>query len=710
MRASQEKQRGPKRSEVRNTIIPDHEGNDVNLAWYPNHDRRYPVGQPPPFPFLVYFTKKAEKSARDPSFAASLVCLIEEQGRWTGDPDRSSPHARFEFYTNPFSSILACVVHQRREIIHRNRNAVHPRLLATSDTGLESYQGCILVIDSDDCHSTGIIVVQFDPDVYMRGHQRENGYHASDIPLVESYRQPMRMDHEVLMLVGRLEEWWHECDNTWTEAGLARRNEGAASPALYPAVDPDSHFDVEHEAAHELDGTALPDPSLATDPEDVDFEEWVPSVRECFKREELFMRDSDLPHLATETYSDLLDQPVTSVWDRWLSKTRPDFSFTLYLGYDILPVRPKALFTCLNKGLLTDSQWTLDVMTNLPSLEAAFDYHDRNTKERTPSRLARLRSSTKIILDRINAHRLPVEILDHIESVLIPPEIPNYSSRPTRPHQNLFLYLDGSHLSTGPLVIYSNQARLEPENYLIESKIDVQVSPEIPVRVLSFCFWHRVADELHTLWSLCSPRLALPNSSLPTLTLRLGVPAICVLPEGPDQLPLPRDTVKLHLHSAFPTPITIHLTPLLSHDLFDEALELVDLATGQTLLNSPHAHRTLEYGESWLQSRELGYAPLESLHERAQHIRTLQPDSWTEMEALSKPVWWFEDWLRKRAVVAGRQYVLRLREDVRVLRWTYGSVKERKGPYNLPTLPLSIEGGEVRFGVEHGKGISGEEG
>lgn len=717
----------PKQSRVRSTIIPDHEGNDVTLAWYTSLDRKYPVDQPPPFPFQVYFTKGAEKSAADPSFAASLVCLVEEQGHWTSSG--ANLHARFEFYSKPFPNILACIAHQRREIHHRNRNAVHPRLLAPSRAGLQSYDGHILVIDRDDCLSIGAVVVEFEPAVYRRGRQSEEWYHARDVPVVASVRQPFGSARQPFdrspgdySLVARLKIWWGECGNTWTEADLARRNEGAVSPALYPAVDPDSHYDVEHEAVHELDGTALPDPSHTTDLADIDSDEVFPIVEECLRRDELFLPDADLSRLATETYSDLLGQPVTSVWDRRLSKTRPSFSFMLYLGYDVLPVRPRALFTCLNKGLLAESQWTLDIMTKMPSLESTLDYNARSAKQRTSSRLGRLRRYTETVLEKINNRRLPAEILEQIENILVPPGIPNYSSRPMRPHQDLFLYLDGSHLSTGPLVVYSNQACFEHNTSLLRPRYDIDgihAFEDIPLRVLFFRFWHRVADEMHTIWSLCGPRLPIPASSLPSLTLRLSIPSTCV-PERPHRynpdLPGPNQFIKFELHSAFDDPITVHTTPLLSHDLFDEALDIVDLSTGETLPPLPSTHYSLEHGESWLQSRALGYLPLQTPQERrSQHMQTLHPHTWTEMQPPTNfAVWRFKHWLRQWAetgpLVARRQYALRLREDVRVLRWTYGSVEERKGPYNLPSLPLRMEDEDgVKFWVELAEGNLGEE-
>lgn len=151
-------------SSVKSRSILDHEGNDVNLVWHPTQDRKYSGDQPPPFPFQVYFTKAALKSARDLNFATSLVCLVEEQG---GLSQRDPPlHVRFEFYDRPFSSILACVAHQRREVLHRNRNGTYPRMLSKwcQDGDENVHEGRIIVIDRDDCLSTGPIMVVYDPE------------------------------------------------------------------------------------------------------------------------------------------------------------------------------------------------------------------------------------------------------------------------------------------------------------------------------------------------------------------------------------------------------------------------------------------------------------------------------------------------------------------------------------------------------------------
>lgn len=118
---------------------------------------------------------------------------------------------------------------------------------------------------------------------------------------------------------GVLIDWWYAAGGHWTEDDLARRNDGAVSPALYPAVDPDAHYDVEHKAVHELDGTALPPPDLQAEVDEDEQDgqdDQSPNILECFDKNELFLANDELTHLQSEVYTDLLDQPVTSVWDR----------------------------------------------------------------------------------------------------------------------------------------------------------------------------------------------------------------------------------------------------------------------------------------------------------------------------------------------------------------------------------------------------------
>lgn len=291
----------------------------------------------------------------------------------------------------------------------------------------------------------------------------------------------------------------------------------------------------------------------------------------------------------------------------------------------------------------------------------------------------------------------------------MPPDIPNYSSRPLRPYQDVFLYLNERHLSNGPLLVYSNPRDYGPGPNQARSKYHAPYQApstlDQPLRVVFLRFWHRVADELHTLWSLCSPRLPLSAADTPTITLRIHVPD--TLSPGTRQVNGlhnfgrgPPYDCTFSLRSTFHEPITIHKHPLFSHDLWWEALDLVHLATGEVVPEAASIYPSpgQDVADSWQQSRELGFARDHSPEPR--HMQTLHPGQWTEvLDTEGRRIRHDMDmWLieRHEAGLLRRgpgRYALRLRKGVVVPRWTSGAVDERRGPYNLPPLALELEGG-----------------
>jgi hypothetical protein len=43
----------------------------------------------------------------------------------------------------------------------------------------------------------------------------------------------------------------------------------------------------------------------------------------------------------------------------------------------------------------------------------------------------------------------------------------------------------------------------------------------------------------------------------------------------------------------------------------------------------------------------------------------------------------------------GHVYQLRLREDINVPRWVFGTIEERLPPYNLPPIAITVDGGII---------------
>ncbi|KAK3718863.1 hypothetical protein LTR37_004779 [Vermiconidia calcicola] len=697
--------------EAKSISIPDHEGNDVNIVWclWPwNDDYR---DQPPPFPYQVYVLDSATGVAQNSNLPADLARYIEQIG---GISDGNC-HYRFEVYSRPFSSILACVAHQRKEVDHRNRNGIVPRLVSTWATPSsfsnhdEGYKGRIIVIDRNDWADHGVTLVSFDPAEYDHPGRYDhwNVVGNGDHDVVQAYRVRSKMS-----LVARLREWWTDAGHSWTEADLERRNNGGFSPALYPAVDPASHYDAEHKDVDELDGTAPGNPGLqnqaGTEDEDEDLD--TPGIKNLLDKAELFRREDELPDLQSETYSDSFGLPITSVWSSERAKTRPAFSFTLYLAYDLLPLQPTALFGCLNKGLIAQEAWTLDVVQNMPSLEAAFQYHARASDRRTLTRVLQARFCIRMVLQKVAGPKLPNELLEYLEELLVPPEIPNYSSYPRRPFQDVCMYMDPSSLSAGPLLVYSNPRRFRPEDVLSKAHIIEPVNSfatlwrntifeDDVMRIKLLRYWHRVADELHVLWSIASPRTTSIVGALPTLSLKLEMPEVYAF--GPYSRS--ETATKMHYTLQSQRTVTLHNYPFLSHDIWCDALEVVDLDTGKAIPTLPlkvQRHDRHD-NDSWATTRELGFQD-DSYEDRRSgretYMRTIAPGGTETDLMLTNHTPW--DWIRDAALlgwlVDGGHYLARLKPGTTVPRWTYGSANHLEGPYNLPPMPVVMEE-EVRI-------------
>lgn len=329
--------------------IKDHDANDAILTWCSKFYDEDPVEKAPPFPFQVYLTNNAKEAVKDvKGFAERFVSYIE----WIGGiphhsghcaEDRCSQrqcrhepgfhedehgsrnlkdyasfcHYRFEIYCKPLTNILACVAHQRREVQCRNRNGVWPHMVSSWTTLGSGYKGRIIVIDRDDWAETGLVLVGFDPAQYESGQNYTfwNVAQKGDHPVVEAGRVGAKS-----ILRERLRAWWVNAGHSWTEAHLDRRNKGAISPVLYPAIDPAAHLDVEHDEVYELDDTSLPGPPQQSNSVHPDTGDCL--IKDTLDKSELFLRDNDLGDLRNESYSDIFGLPVTSIWNTKRSSLR----------------------------------------------------------------------------------------------------------------------------------------------------------------------------------------------------------------------------------------------------------------------------------------------------------------------------------------------------------------------------------------------------
>lgn len=684
--------------EVRSTVIKDHSGDNVQLVWFPrssNHDPDTAY----PFPFQVYLADNATQTINDPGFAAEFSLFIDKLG---GISDGDCQY-RFEIYTKSHANILSCVEHQRAEVNWRNRNGIWPHLVQSWATADDSgHKGFIIVIDSDHWATEGFTLVAFDPAAYTEPAKfyAWNRAVEGDIDVVHATRH-----RDIGKITAQLTRWWWNAGFEWTQSDLARRNEGGFSPALYPAVDPEAHDDVEHDDAA---SDTLPAPAI--DGDDAEDEDGYPRIIDTFSKDELWVLPGPLDgRFKSKTYGDSTSQHTVSVWDSKKSALRPKFSVALYCGTDAI-YAAEALFGCLNKGLIADEAWTLDVKRGFQTLHAAYEHHNRETARRTAAKVSQRMVCMKMLTRKVARDRLPNELLEYIEEALVPPEIPNYAALPNRPFQGLFLYFDpgpSKSVSEGPLLIYSHPLPSSTslswrESYMYRHSFSYEplVSQDDVLRVRNLRYWHRVADELHIIWSLCCPRSdAVCLDGLPRISLDIDIQEHIVA--RPNRHDTPGYTVTLQ--SDFEQPIRIHMRFPFSHELWYEALDLVDLTTGSTCPSLPYeraTYETLSCWDSWALTPDLGFRPtlieaVEGELEPYFMLMTLEPGKRMPIELPWRD--WWSDRRGQCVLIDGHEYALRLKDGLTVPRWTFGRAADAlKGPYNLPAIPVTMEK-EVRF-------------
>jgi len=713
-------------AEVKSTTIKDHDGEAVTLSWCPR-GRRADLERVPPFPFQVYVLKSAAATAADADFPTNFALFAENLG---GLPNADTQY-RFEVYSQSQPSILACVEHQRQEVKWRNRNGIWPRLVSdwaeypdpVTNHGPPGYQGFILVVDTNTWENNGIIFVSFDPAAYANPAEFWAWNFAShgDIDVVHA-----AVHDDLDRFTEELERWWRHAGGEWTQNDLARRNDGGFSPALYPAVDPAAHEDAEYEDEDEAeaeDQEVAPLSDLEADRDVAErvaedgFDDGFPSlIYDTFRPNELWVLPSAQDkRFRTETHEDTAGHCTVSVWDSKKSALRPPFSFTLYCSRGA-PFAAEAVFGCLNKGLIADEAWTLDVKRGFETLDAAYGYHSREAARRTPSRVEQRRHCIQLILHKIASQHLPTELLDHVEQYLVPPVAPTYANDPSRPFENFFLYFDpgpSKPLSEGPLLVYSKPL-LDPPTHAPRRYAGVTGQREPGeqqryqrdlLRVRNLRFWYRVADELHILWSLCSPRSeAIAPAELPAIHLRIEVPRLFT--ESDIEHPrLNHPPAHCFLILNYSEPVTLHQNfPTISRLVY-ESLELTDLTTGFTYPPLPYSYPssdTIHCTDSWASTAKLGLrrVPPRGIPEAdlpQSPFHTLEPHTLCRSFNVQGivEVWWQKVLLEGR-LLDGHEYALRLNDHAEVSRWTFGRLGALKGPYNLPPLPLRLEK-EVRF-------------
>lgn len=305
-----------------------------------------------------------------------------------------------------------------------------------------------------------------------------------------------------------------------------------------------------------------------------------------------------------------------------------------------------------------------------------------------------------LIVQRIAYSKLPSEILENIEELLLPPEIPTYSSRPRRRLKDFFLYLDKDRQYTGPLIVYSNPdpscattKQLNPAFTLPATNLGENI-----LRVDHLRYWHRVSDELHILWSLCGPRYTDSRDPIvPRAHLELSVPEACVWRStfGIQFINGYLD-VKITFQSDQEIVLPCH-AGIFSHDLWNECVDVIDLETETVLPRVPIAPTSGPYClDSWAQTRELGFKDdanpemLEESLDAKKNLTHFEANTSQKLPLQPAGVWW-QYYVRSGILKSGQRYAFRLKPGLWIPRWTYGTKTERDGPFNLPPIPITVD-------------------
>ncbi|KAI7708725.1 hypothetical protein KC322_g4957 [Hortaea werneckii] len=286
----------------------------------------------------------------------------------------------------------------------------------------------------------------------------------------------------------------------------------------------------------------------------------------------------------------------------------------------------------------------------------------------------------------------------------------------TRPHFSVTLYCgSAATFSAEALFRCLNKGLLRKQPWTLDVKrgfdslpqahlhhglhrLGVQPPDTEELRVRNLRFWPRIADEIHTLASLWATEDSVSSQleCIPSATISIDSPLWRGTGTQFDEFTLALVTLRVKS----PRTLTLHTHGLFSHDLFFEALQLVDLTTNRVLPQHPYEdseRQVLSHDDSWSTSASLGLSNHADVHSRLRRLEVLEPEQSVQWRWNASSYWE----LRKGRgeLIDGHQYALRANPDVllKAVRWTYG----KPGALEIcgrPPMPVSLES-EVRFTV-----------
>lgn len=674
--------------------IKDHNDDEVHIAWLKKEYQDADDEGLPPCPWQIYVLSTAKATlaaAQTHQFASEIGEWIDKMLGRAGEAEGVEGH--YQLYTRGFSDYLACIAHQRREIAHRNRNRIWPHLVSSyaPDQYFDGYDpdypaqgheyaGFVLVFDQDDWQKDGITALWFDRRQNDLDRFREGmPYGLENVVAAKPIRKREKLQQEMV-------EAWRQAGGHWMQADLTRRNQGAQSPALYPAQDPVAHEDIALDNEQD-DALVSNDPVLEDNLSEMEVDQQDDMSSLDFDTSIIFREAKDFPYYRCKVYEDTIGWQVSSVWDIRHSKARPDFAFTLYLSAHSLPIVPQALFACLNLGKLANVSWTLDIIHNLPDIGSAHRHYTVEARQRSVVRSTSRAKAVQTILHKI-ALPFPEELLAHIYDILVPPCIVDHASLPDRRFRDVFMYLGAETPARGPHSVYSNPVVREP--------FDCDHEEVLKFGVNHLQHWPLVADELHTLWSLCAPRAESSTEEGHYFKMTLRIPGSWPFDEAATDVGLlPRPYVRMTLTLVGHRPVTIHK---ICHDFFEEALVLDDPKAAPTGLLAEQWLSREQRAQTW--STDPAFACLvDQTGDRPYHgldrLETFLPGQEVDMTdsliLLGLHSWWYAR--RNQGLFGlGHRHHVRVNENLHIKRWTFGTTENLEGPFNLPPVPVRIEG------------------
>lgn len=717
---------------VRSVVTKDHAGGEIVHAWGPGAFSDTPDDLPP-FPFPLYITSETAGIVPDRAFAEGFARFVQSSGGISDGND----HTRFELYTEKQQTLLDCVAHARKERRFRLENRIWPSAWlprigpAITDDGDKTF---IVVIDRINWQQDGIVLVWYDPRVYELGESYV--YWSSplgDRPLVQAV-----LHRDMSRLTGVFGHLW----GAWNCAGGSRAQEllwktnkllifvapnvtselrdrfGKTSEALEGEEecsdrgiefshgddeDDDDGSDEDDDAHHDL---IVANRRWIQEEAEADEEDRAPQIVSSFDEDELWGQ-TEYNNMCTDRYYNIAGSEVLSVWNKKHGNSRPVFSVTIYVARDCPAFTPHGIFRCLDKGFLSASAWTLDIVYGIADVESALRMHNAESSRRGGSNFGPRKHTMCMLLDRIVGSVLPPELYRRIEDLLVPPPLPDYSGLPGRTYRNMFLFLSDGIPSRGPVIVRSNPAPLECDmapvhSVLSESKpsygsMGYEMWLQEVFEVIHLRYWHRVANEIHIIWSRAAPRAVL-EEPLPTMRLRIG--SSCHTVVASDNLIDDSEmTAELTLEAS--QPITVHKSPLFNVQPFHNTLELVDLTCSKTLPKIPISFKGARHDSSWDRSSHLGARRDDTPRsaEESRHFLTLTPGV-TQLflhlyTIVDYPLSvWLSSYHHAGLLLDGHDYALRQckQDHLTIPRWTWGHWGDLKGPFNMP--PMSVSMGE----------------